>query len=200
MKLMSFILVLLLFLISSSFTPALKACGKELSNQNNPKQENASKKIEALKDALDKYDNINYSKILNQEYSCYYNNCYNLETFRYDKKTNTYFVDMMVDLLNRNEHQLYKSPHNDGDITHIIFKTEFHDGKITVKYKGYASGYLEPIYKYDGVYIINYEISAIHKDVPKMIKDYMQKNGGSFMDWIDSYHYIENIKTLADIF
>ena len=188
---------LILLSIALIFVPVFKACAQELSNQNNPNKEGISKKIEALEDALNKHENIYYQKILNQKYSCYYNNCYNLETFCYDKKTDTYSVDMMVDLLNRNEHQLYESPHKDGDITHIIFETKLHDDKITVKYKGYASGYLNLIREYDGVYLINYEISAIHNDTPKIIKDYMQENGGSFLDWINSDYYIQNIKILA---
>lgn len=140
-----------------------------------------------------KYCTFYKDNILDKTYTCCNNNCYNFESFNYNKFKKSYSIDMMIDLMNWNYHQTYKSPFDEGDISHLIFKTELKNNELKVKYKGFVSSTIEPKsndnsnsgfeYKHIGYYLIN----------PKMIKNFrlFEKN---FSDWINQDSYIKTVK------
>ena len=60
------------------------------------------------------YDKIYYLNILNQKYTCYNNNCYDFDSFQYNKLTKTSYINMIIDLMDWNAHEEYPSPYGDG--------------------------------------------------------------------------------------
>ena len=72
---------------------------------------------------LYEYDKENYHSINigNKKYSCIGNNCYDLDSFSFNKPDQTYSINMLLNLMDWNMHQEYKSSYNDGYINHLIF-------------------------------------------------------------------------------
>jgi len=162
-------LFLVLCLIFSFGTPAFAeytAIPENLSKQKEINNFNESSlKFEK------KYVSTHSINILDKKYTCYYNNCYDLSSFRYNQLTKTYYIDMIMDLMLCNAHQEYLSPYDDGYITHLIFNTKLHNNEFIVKAKGFVTGDVAVDYKNDRAFCAHYNINAIHKGIPTTIKN-----------------------------
>ena len=145
---------------------------------------------------LYEYDKENYHSINvnNQKYSCIGHNCYDLKSFEYNKLLKTYHVNILMNLMDCNAHQEYKSPYNDGYINHLIFKTSLHNGKIVVKCIGFVVSEIVPIYKNGQSYSMYYNNMIVHMTKPKTIKNIEEFESIS----MDKDLHLEIIKTLAD--
>ena len=124
-----------------------------------------------LNNISDYYTNFCNLNILDKKYTCYDNNCYDLSSYRYNKLTKTYYVDMIIDLMNWNEHEEYKSPYGDGYISHLIFEAKKHNNQITFKCKGFVVGEIIVDYENGKASSAHYNIIAIHRGKPKTIKN-----------------------------
>lgn len=135
-------------------------------------------------------------KELDTNYTCYNNNCYDIKSFKYNKLNKTYTINMIIDLMDWNEHQIHYSPYENEYITHLIFKTKFHNNKIIVKYIGFLVGDVIPEYKNKKTVSAHYKISATYMKKPKTIKN-IKNYENLFLTWIDKDNYIKVIQTLA---
>ena len=142
-----------------------------------------------------KYDKDNYYiiTIKDKKYSCIGHNCYDLKSFKYNKLFKTYHVNILMNLMDCNAHQEYKSQYNDGYINHLIFKTSLHDGKITIKCIGFVVSEIKEIYKNGQSYSLYYDNMIIHMTKPKTIKNIKEFESIS----MDKDLHIEIIKILA---
>jgi len=147
-----------------------------------------------------KYDKESYYSIdiNNKEYSCVQQNCYDLDSFSYNRRKNFYSIDMIIDLMNWNSHETYKSKYNDGYISHLIFKTSLHKEKITVKCIGFVVSDIVPIYKNGQSYSMYYDNMIVHMTKPNSIKKDLNEIIISFYNWINLSDFISTVKTLAD--
>ena len=134
---------------------------------------------------LYEYDKENYHSINigNKKYSCIGNNCYDLDSFSFNKPDQTYSINMLLNLMDWNMHQEYKSSYNDGYINHLIFKTLVSD--------------IIPIYKNGQSYSMYYDNMIVHMVKPKTIK-INKELIDSFYNWIDIDNYNYTVKTLAN--
>lgn len=139
-------------------------------------------------------NNTHIIKILNKTYNCIDNNCYDFSSFRYNKLTKTFYIDMIVDLMNWNAHEEYKSPYNDGYISHLIFETKLHDNEIFTKCKNFVVGYIVVDYRNDKASSAHYNIIAIHKGKPSTIKN-IKEFENTFFNWVDINSYKQLLKT-----
>lgn len=130
------------------------------------------------------YHNIYYLNILNNKYTCCNNNCYDFDSFHYNKLIKTYSIDMIADLMNWNLHEEYPSPNNDGYISHLLFNVKMHNDKLVVKYKRFVTGNVIVDYKNDKAYSARYNILAIHKGKPVVITNITEFET-TFYEWID---------------
>ena len=145
------------------------------------------------------YIRTTYQYILGTKYTCYYSNCYDLNSFYYDKQTKTYTINMIADLMNWNQHEEYSSPVGNGYITHLIFKTYMHNDKITANCIGYITGKIIPEYNQKGkMTSFHYHFFKAYKGVPSTIKEIypLEEN---LKTGINKNIYNRKIKTLADI-
>ena len=168
-----FLLLFLIFTITSGECRQLKSPYKANKSFQTENLENGNTfyivKHDLKNNIIVEYDNIYDIKIKNKTYFCYNKNCYDFNSFHYNKLTKTYTVDMIMDLMWCNAHQEYKSPHNNGYISHLIFKTKLHGNKITVTNKGYVVGDVIIDYKNGKVSSAHYNITALYKGKPKTI-------------------------------
>ena len=140
-----------------------------------------SKKLSKL---TSNYDNIYELNILDKKYVCINNNCYDFNSFRYNKLTKTYKIDMIVDLMNWDMQEKYQSPHNDGYISYLLFNVKLHANKFSVKCTGYASGNILVNYSADKAYSASYNIVKIYRNKPANIKN-IKDIENLFYKWID---------------
>ena len=145
---------------------------------------------------LYEYDKENYHSINigNKKYSCIGNNCYDLDSFSFNKPDQTYSINMLLNLMDWNMHQEYKSSYNDGYINHLIFKTSLRNGKITIKCIGFVVSDIIPIYKNGQSYSMYYDNMIVHMVKPKTIKNIKEFEDIS----MDKDLHIEIIKILAN--
>lgn len=69
-------------------------------------------------------------------------NFYDISTYKYDKNTDTYTVDMIIDRdASRDNERYSKCPYDNGNITHLIFNITYTPSKEQFKaiYKGFVS-------------------------------------------------------------
>lgn len=141
----------------------------------------------------------NYQYVLGTKYTCYYSNCYDLNSFYYDKKTKTYNINVIIDLMNWNQHEEYPSPYGNGYVTHLIFRTSMHNDKITAKCIGYVTGKIVPEYDKNGkMTSFRYHFFKAYEGVPSTIKD-MHPLVENLETGIDKNIYNRKIKILANI-
>lgn len=137
----------------------------------------------------------NNIKIQNRKFICDDYNCYDFGSFRYNRLTKTYSFDMLMDLMWCNYHQEYKSPYNDGYITHLVFKVNFHEpDKINIKCTGYVTGNVVVEYENGKASSAHYEIISEHKNKPSVIKD-MKSLEDNFYVFIDVNSISKILKT-----
>ena len=135
--------------------------------------------------------------IKEKKYTYFVNNCYDLKSFKYDKKTDSYYIDMIIDLMFWNEHQLYESPYKDGYISHLLFKTKLKGKKLTVECNGFVVADVVPEYRNGRSYSTHYDIIAVHKGKPNTVKN-IKEFENTFSKWINTDSHIKIIKNLAD--
>lgn len=140
------------------------------------------------------YDKIYNLNILNQKYTCYNNNCYDLDSFKYNKLTKTSYINMIIDLMDWNAHEEYPSPYSDGYISHLIFQAKLHSDKLSVKCIGFVVGEIVVDYE-DGIASsAQYNIIAIHKRKPAVIKN-IKDFEDTFYNWTDINALTHLLKT-----
>ena len=159
-----FIVLVLIILIGIQILAGNVTYSADLSKQ--LKQE-----MELLEQKHSPYGSIFELNIFNKKYTCYNNNCYNLESLRYNKLIKTYYIDTLFDLMQCDAHQEYESPYHDGYITHLIFNTKLHDNKIIIKCKGFVTGNIVVDYKNGHTSSAHYIFKDIHMKKPATIKN-----------------------------
>ncbi len=142
------------------------------------------------------HNDVSYIDIFDTKYTCLHSECYNLDSFKYDRQSKTYSIDMILDLMHWDRHQTYKSPYNDGDVSYLIFNTKINDKKFTVECKSYVAANLVPYY-HEGSMSARYDIKAIHNGKPKTIKE-IRSFEKEFATGINKDIYSELIKILAN--
>ena len=103
------------------------------------------------------------------------NHYFDLSTYKYDKNTHTYFVDIVVDRDPFTDLEINdKSPYDKGNITHLIFSLVYSPltNKMEATYKGFISSEDRLEYVNGKVNAIdtNY-INVYYDNNPKYIKD-----------------------------
>ena len=150
--------------------------------------------VKKLYKFANKYDHIYYLNILDKTYTCYNNNCYDFNSFQYNKLTKTSYINMIIDLMDWNAHETYPSPYGDGYVSHLIFQAKLHKDKLSVKCIGFVVGKIVVDYK-DGIASsAQYNIIAIHKGKPAVIKN-IKDFEDTFYKWIDINALTHLLKT-----
>ena len=103
-------------------------------------------------------NNINHTNFINNGHLSY-----DINSFKYNHKKDTYFIDVMEELDPGGDIENIKCPYGDGYITHLIYSTKYSPKKknFKVKYKGFMCSTGE--YKYENNKPISF--SYIHKGV-----------------------------------
>ena len=67
---------------------------------------------------------------------------YDLNTYKYDKTHEKYFIDTIIDVTAGGDAELIKSPYDKNDIFYIILETQYNKktNSLKAKYKGFVSG------------------------------------------------------------
>lgn len=109
---------------------------------------------------------------------------YDLSSYKYDKNTNTYYVDILV---NRDPftdlNVCNKSPYDRGNITHLIFSLVYKpfSKKFKATYKGFVSS--EDIIKYE-----NGKPTAIYVNYLNIYYDSNPENIKDLSDWLNLFN------------
>jgi len=103
-------------------------------------------------------NNINQTNFINNDYLSY-----DINSFKYNQKNDTYFIDVMEKLDPGGDMEDIKCPYGDGYITHLIYSTKYSPKKkfFKVKYKGFMCSIGE--YEYENNKPISF--SYIYKGV-----------------------------------
>ena len=103
-------------------------------------------------------NNINQTNFINNDYLSYDTN-----SFKYNQKNDTYFIDVMEELDPGGDMENIKCPYGEGYITHIIYSTRYSPKRkyFKVKYKGFMCSIWE--YEYENNKPISF--SYIYKGV-----------------------------------
>ena len=133
-----------------------------------------------------------------KKYTCHNHNCYDFDSFSFNKSNQTYSINMIVDLMDWNSHETYKSNNKDGYISHLIFKTSLYNGKVTAKCIGFVVSDIVPTYKNGQPYSMYYDNMIVHMTKPKSIKKDTHEIIISFYNWIDISDFISTVKSLAN--
>ena len=109
---------------------------------------------------------------------------YDLSSYKYDKSTNTYSVDVLVDRDPSTDLDVCnKSPFDRGNITHLIFSLVYKPfpKKFKATYKGFVSS--EDIVEYE-----NGKPSAIYVNYLNIYYDNNPKNIKDLSDWLNLFN------------
>ena len=100
---------------------------------------------------------------------------YDLSTYKYDRKTKTYSVNVLVDRDPTTDLGICnKSPYDNGNITHLLFTISYNPSKKIFKaeYIGFASSKDSLIHKNDGYqYIETNFINIYYDNNPNLIEE-----------------------------
>ena len=135
-------------------------------------------------------------KVQNREYCAIMGNDYDLKSYKYNKKTNTYFINIIDDLMDSNSHETYKSPQNGKYITHLIHRIYYKNGKITIKCVGYITGDIKVLYENGHSAGMKYINTKTFMERPKSVKDIKEFENMHLNDYDKKLHE-KVIKSMA---
>ena len=135
------------------------------------------------------YDESNISyiymfDIFDKKYTCLVHNCYDYNSFRYNRHSKTSYIDMIIDLMYLNYQQMYPSPYGDGYISHLIFETSLHDDQLIIKCKGFVVSNIIAEYDNEKTTSMHYDIVEVYTEKPTSI-DNIEELQKDFINWIN---------------